>query len=186
MALGNDCSQHCGGGIIQIFQMLLLRKCLARPPFVMLFITTAIYFLCHTVTWQNLSRKEFNNYRHAALVHIFQIIPMCTTKPEIPQHHCIPLITGGSIWKQKRNPHVRCSTPRKQALWCYMKSQPISLSSYCHFISPQSISSIYSNSLTIIALNDPLLSFPPPVPTAGKTGRIVGILWKAQKQKWYK
>lgn len=25
MALGNDCSQHCGGGIIQIFQMLLLR-----------------------------------------------------------------------------------------------------------------------------------------------------------------
>lgn len=56
MALGNYCSQHCGGGIIQIFQMLLLRKCLARPPFIMVFITTAIYLF---VSYSKMT--EFNN-----------------------------------------------------------------------------------------------------------------------------
>lgn len=46
-----------------------------------------------------------------------------------PLHHdTIPSPSSRVTLVRNRcgNPHVRCSTPSKQALWCYMNSQPIS------------------------------------------------------------
>lgn len=110
MALGNDCFQHCGGGILLIFQRPLLRKCLARTPFIMLFITTAINFF---VSYSDMT--EF-------LPQGVKQLPPCSA--DFSNHPFVQNQTRYTMTPLHPPPHGWLWS---QALWCYMNSQPISL-----------------------------------------------------------